>query len=113
MALTDSPTPRFDLLKLSLYNTASMQFSTAAPYMYEFCDIIVMFGRRPRMKSVEQIGLAGRCARRVRQVFVDDNLIGNRAQAKVLLRFSPTTRRSDYRFGFGTEASSIWRRTRN
>lgn len=109
VALTDSPTPRFDLLKLSLYNTASMQFSRGCPYMCEFCDIIVMFGRRPRMKSVEQIGheLDALRAEGARQVFfVDDNLIGNRAQAKVLLRFlADYQAQHDYRFGFGTEAS--------
>jgi len=109
VALTDSPTPRFDLLKLHLYNTASLQFSRGCPYMCDFCDIIVMFGRRPRMKSVEQIGreLDALRAQGARQVFfVDDNLIGNRAQAKALLRFlADYQKQHNYRFGFGTEAS--------
>jgi radical SAM superfamily enzyme YgiQ (UPF0313 family) len=107
--LADSPTPRFDLLKLHLYNTASMQFSRGCPYLCEFCDIIVMFGRRPRVKSVEQVGreLDALRAQGARQVFfVDDNLIGNRAQAKVLLRYlAQYQERHGYRFGFGTEAS--------
>jgi radical SAM superfamily enzyme YgiQ (UPF0313 family) len=107
--LADSPTPRFDLLRLHLYNTASLQFSRGCPYLCEFCDIIVMFGRRPRVKSVEQIGreLDALRAQGARQVFfVDDNLIGNRAQAKALLRFlADYQRRHGYRFGFGTEAS--------
>jgi len=109
VALADSPTPRFDLLKLHLYNTASLQFSRGCPYLCDFCDIIVMFGRRPRVKSVEQIGreLDALRTQGARQVFfVDDNLIGNRAQAKVLLRFlADYQKRHDYRFGFGTEAS--------
>jgi radical SAM superfamily enzyme YgiQ (UPF0313 family) len=109
VALTDSPTPRFDLLKLHLYNTASLQFSRGCPYMCDFCDIIVMFGRRPRVKSIEQIGreLDALRAQGARQVFfVDDNLIGNRAQAKALLRFlADYQQRTGYRFGFGTEAS--------
>jgi len=109
VALTDSPTPRFDLLKLHLYNTASLQFSRGCPYLCDFCDIIVMFGRRPRVKSVEQIGreLDALRAQAARQVFfVDDNLIGNRAQAKALLRFlAHYQRRHDYQFSFGTEAS--------
>ena len=107
--LADSPTPRFDLLKLHLYNTASLQFSRGCPYLCEFCDIIVMFGRRPRVKSVEQIGreLDALRAQGARQVFfVDDNLIGNRAQAKALLRFlAGYQARHGYRFSFGTEAS--------
>ncbi len=109
VALTDSPTPRFDLLKLHLYNTASMQFSRGCPYLCDFCDIIVMFGRRPRTKSVEQIGreLDALRAQGARQVFfVDDNLIGNRALAKTLLRFlAQYQARHGYRFSFGTEAS--------
>jgi radical SAM superfamily enzyme YgiQ (UPF0313 family) len=109
VALADSPTPRFDLLKLDLYNTASLQFSRGCPYRCDFCDIIVMFGRRPRMKSVEQIGreLDALRAQRARQVFfVDDNLIGNRAQAKGLLRFlAQYQQHHRYRFAFGTEAS--------
>ena len=109
VALTDSPPPRFELLKLDLYNTASLQFSRGCPYLCDFCDIIVMFGRRPRVKSVEQIGreLDALRAQGARQVFfVDDNLIGNRGQAKALLRYlADYQRRHDYRFGFGTEAS--------
>jgi radical SAM superfamily enzyme YgiQ (UPF0313 family) len=109
VALADSPTPRFDLLKLERYNTASLQFSRGCPYLYDFCDIIVMFGRRPRVKRLEQIGreLDALRALRARQVFfVDDNLIGNRAQAKALLRFlADYQREHDWRFGFGTEVS--------
>ncbi len=109
VSLADSPVPRFDLLKLPLYNTASLQFSRGCPYLCDFCDIIVMFGRRPRTKNVEQIGreLDVLRAQGVRQVFfVDDNLIGNRAQAKALLRFlAEYQQRHDWRFGFGTEAS--------
>ena len=56
VALTESPTPRFDLLKLERYTWASLQFSRGCPFRCEFCDIIVMFGRRPRVKSLEQVG---------------------------------------------------------
>jgi radical SAM superfamily enzyme YgiQ (UPF0313 family) len=109
VALADSPAPRLDLIKLDLYNTASLQFSRGCPYRCDFCDIIVMFGRRPRMKGVEQIGreldaLRAQGARRV--FFVDDNLIGHRAAAKQLLRFlADYQRRHRWRFAFGTEAS--------
>jgi len=109
VALTDSPTPRFDLLKLDRYSQASLQFSRGCPYRCEFCDIIVMFGRRPRVKSLEQVGreLDALRAHGVRRVFfVDDNLIGNRPQAKALLAFlAEYQARHDYRFSFGTEAS--------
>jgi radical SAM superfamily enzyme YgiQ (UPF0313 family) len=48
VALTDSPTPCFDLLKLERYSYVSLQFSRGCPFRCEFCDIIVMFGRKPR-----------------------------------------------------------------
>jgi radical SAM superfamily enzyme YgiQ (UPF0313 family) len=109
VALDDSPTPRFDLLKLERYSTATMQFSRGCPYRCEFCDIIVMFGRKPRCKSLEQVGreLDALRAAGVRQVFfVDDNLIGNRPAAKALLRFLAHYQDEHcYRFSFGTEAS--------
>jgi radical SAM superfamily enzyme YgiQ (UPF0313 family) len=107
--LTASPVPRFDLLKLDLYGGASLQFSRGCPYRCEFCDIIVMFGRRPRVKSLEQVGreLDALRAQDVHRVFfVDDNLIGNRPQAKELLRFlAQYQARHGYLFSFGTEAS--------
>ena len=107
--LPDSPVPRFDLLKLDLYSGASLQFSRGCPYRCEFCDIIVMFGRRPRVKTMEQVGreLDALRAQGVKRVFfVDDNLIGNRPQAKALLQFLKDYQlRHNYQFGFGTEAS--------
>jgi radical SAM superfamily enzyme YgiQ (UPF0313 family) len=107
--LTDSPVPRFDLLKLDRYTTATLQFSRGCPYRCEFCDIIVMFGRKPRHKTPQQIGreLDVLRARGVVNVFlVDDNLIGNKAVAKDLLRFLKDYQlRRSYRFNFGTEAS--------
>jgi len=109
VALADSPTPRFDLLKLDQYTTITLQFSRGCPYLCEFCDIIVMFGRKPRFKSVEQVGreLDALRAAGVRNVFfVDDNLIGNKKAAKVLLAYlAEYQQRHRYRFTFGTEAS--------
>jgi len=107
--LRDSPVPRFDLLKLDRYSTATLQFSRGCPYLCEFCDIIVMFGRRPRHKTPEQIG---RELDRLRALgvhnafFVDDNLIGDRKVAKELLRFlADYQARHRHAFRFGTEAS--------
>jgi radical SAM superfamily enzyme YgiQ (UPF0313 family) len=107
--LADSPVPRFDLLKLDRYATATLQLSRGCPYRCEFCDIIVMFGRRPRYKSTEQIGreldaLRALGARKV--FFVDDNFIGNPARAKETLRYlAGYQARHGRRLRFGTEAS--------
>jgi hypothetical protein len=77
--------------------------------MCEFCDIIVMFGRKPRCKSDEQIGReldALRAAGAVNAFFVDDNLIGNRPRAKKLLAFlAEYQARHDHPFRFSTEVS--------
>lgn len=109
VALTDSPTPRFDLLKLDKYQSVSLQFSRGCPFQCEFCDIIVMFGRKPRTKSMAQIGAELDLLRKfnVRSAFfVDDNLIGNKRLAKELMVFlKDYQQRHDYRFHFGTEAS--------
>lgn len=107
--LIDSPVPRFDLLKLDQYANATLQFSRGCPFRCEFCDIIVMFGRKPRMKSLEQIGRELDELRRIgvrRLFFVDDNLIGHRPMAKELLRFLKTYQQQHrYTFSLGTEAS--------
>ncbi len=107
--LHDSPCPRFDLLKLDCYQRVSMQFSRGCPFLCEFCDIIVMFGRTPRNKSTAQIEkeLDGLRKLGVTQLFfVDDNFIGNKKLAKELLQFLADYQvRHQYRFSFGTEAS--------
>ncbi len=107
--LADSPTPRFDLLKLDKYLTVGLQFSRGCPYRCEFCDIIVMFGRRPRTKRPEQVGRELDLLRSLgtRSVFfVDDNFIGHSGKAKALLRYLVDYQQSHrYAFQFGTEAS--------
>jgi Fe-S oxidoreductase len=107
--LNDSPVPRFDLLKLDSYQRVSLQFSRGCPYRCEFCDIIVMFGRKFRAKSLEQIGNELDVLRKLHAdnvFFVDDNLIGNKRVAKELLKFLKDYQlKHEYRFQFGTEAS--------
>ena len=88
-SMLDSPLPRFDLLKVDRYRTMTIQFARGCPFTCEFCDIIVMYGRRPRTKAVAQVmaevemihGLG------VPNIFVvDDNFIGNKKDAKELLK---------------------------
>ncbi|HEX3034123.1 MAG TPA: radical SAM protein [Thermodesulfobacteriota bacterium] len=109
VSLHDSPVPRFDLLKLDKYQAVSLQFSRGCPYRCEFCDIIIMFGRKPRTKSFEQVGRELDELRKlnVKNVFyVDDNLIGNKPVAKKLMAFlRDYQKQHNYYFLFGTEAS--------
>jgi len=87
-SMLDSPLPRFDLLKIGRYRSMAIQFARGCPFNCDFCDIIVMYGRRPRTKSVEQVMAEVAEIHRlgVRNIFVvDDNFIGNKKEAKKLL----------------------------
>ena len=53
--MTTVPTPRYDLLKMRHYLFGNVQFSRGCPFQCEFCDIIVTFGRKPRLKTSAQI----------------------------------------------------------
>ncbi|MEM9220006.1 MAG: B12-binding domain-containing radical SAM protein [Cyanobacteria bacterium P01_F01_bin.150] len=108
--VTTTPVPRFDLLALEAYDSMSIQFSRGCPFQCEFCDIIVLYGRKPRTKTPEQllkeldylydIGWK-------RSIFmVDDNFIGNKRNVKKLLTGLKTWQQEhQYPFDFATEAS--------
>ncbi|HMC89087.1 MAG TPA: radical SAM protein [Gemmataceae bacterium] len=107
--MTKVPTPRFDLLNMDHYLFGSVQFSRGCPFQCEFCDIIVTFGRRPRLKTSTQI-LAELEALRAQKIeiafIVDDNLIGNKKAIKVLLHDLIAYQQANgYPFDFFTEAS--------
>ncbi|TMQ33443.1 MAG: B12-binding domain-containing radical SAM protein [Planctomycetota bacterium] len=107
--MTKVPTPRFDLLNMDHYLFGSVQFSRGCPFQCEFCDIIVTFGRRPRLKTSTQI-LAELEALRAQKIeiafIVDDNLIGNKKAIKLLLHDLIAYQQANgYPFDFFTEAS--------
>jgi radical SAM superfamily enzyme YgiQ (UPF0313 family) len=108
--VTTTPVPRFDLLKRSDYVYYSLQFSRGCPFMCEFCDIIELYGRVPRVKSIAQFlmeldalyitGYRGHLD------FVDDNFIGNKKAVKALLpALIEWQERHDFPFWLSTEAS--------
>jgi radical SAM superfamily enzyme YgiQ (UPF0313 family) len=103
------PPPRLDLLRIKDYLLGSVQFSRGCPFECEFCDIIVTFGRRPRIKTSTQVlaELDGMVATGKQTVFiVDDNLIGNKRAIKLLLRDVIAWQRAKgYPLMFATEAS--------
>ncbi|WP_435017055.1 B12-binding domain-containing radical SAM protein [Tundrisphaera sp. TA3] len=107
--MTKLPTPRFDLLKMRHYAFGSLQFSRGCPFQCEFCDIIVTFGRRPRLKTTDQVlaEIDALWAQKMRIVFiVDDNLIGNKKAIKEVLRaVAAWQERHGYPITFFTEAS--------
>jgi radical SAM superfamily enzyme YgiQ (UPF0313 family) len=106
--LPDSPPPRLDLLKGN-YAHGIVQCSRGCPFSCEFCDIIVMYGRKMRLKPIERViqEVEAWKARGVPQVFfADDNFIGNRAYTKDLLRaLARWNKRQRQAMSFYTQAS--------
>ncbi len=102
--------PRFELLDLQQYTSLSLQVSRGCPFSCEFCDIIEMFGRIPRLKTPAQV-LAELDALyalgwRGTVFFVDDNFIGNRREVRTLLpEVAAWQRRHGEPFELYTEAS--------
>jgi radical SAM superfamily enzyme YgiQ (UPF0313 family) len=108
--MSTSPLPDLSLIKMNRYSTMAVQYSRGCPFNCEFCDIIEIYGRRPRTKAVAQV-LAEldqlRAAGWREAVFiVDDNFIGNKARAKELC-VALAEWRGQYKisFDFNTEAS--------
>ena len=102
--------PRFDLLELSRYGSHALQYSRGCPFRCEFCDIIEIFGRVPRVKSPEQIVAELDALRalgaRGTLFFVDDNFVGNRrAVARLLPALRAWQEQHGFPFVFCTEAS--------
>jgi radical SAM superfamily enzyme YgiQ (UPF0313 family) len=109
--LSESPVPRFDLIHFADYYSIGVQYSRGCPFNCEFCDIIELYGRKPRQKSPLQF------LRELQHLFnlgyrgyidiVDDNFIGNKRHIKrellpALIDWNQRRRRPFY---FGTEAS--------
>jgi radical SAM superfamily enzyme YgiQ (UPF0313 family) len=108
--ITRTPVPRFDLLHRSQYAYYGVQFARGCPFTCEFCDIIELYGRVPRVKTVEQIlgelDALYRLGYRGHLDFVDDNFIGNKKAVKNLLpHLIAWQREHGYPFAFSTEAS--------
>ncbi|MEO8498149.1 MAG: cobalamin-dependent protein, partial [Planctomycetota bacterium] len=107
--MTTVPCPRYDMLASRHYMFGSLQISRGCPFQCEFCDIIVTFGRRPRLKTSEQVIAELESLRRAKlemAFIVDDNLIGNkRAITPVLEEIVRWQRQNGYPFIFFTQAS--------
>ena len=108
--LVKTPLPELSLIKPKHYSAMGIQYSRGCPFNCEFCDIIEIYGRKPRTKSPAQIiaELDQLYQRKWRgSVFiVDDNFIGNKRKVKELLpvvaEWNARRRRP---FTFFTEAS--------
>jgi radical SAM superfamily enzyme YgiQ (UPF0313 family) len=105
-----SPVPRFDLLHLNKYTSMSVQFSRGCPFQCEFCDIITIYGRRPRAKPpaklIAELDLLRQLGWRNEVFIVDDNFIGNHKLALQLTKeLTAWQERNKRVISFYTEAS--------
>ncbi|WP_019505711.1 B12-binding domain-containing radical SAM protein [Pleurocapsa sp. PCC 7319] len=108
--VTITPIPRYDLLELDAYDSMSVQFSRGCPFQCEFCDIIVLYGRKPRTKKplqlLQELDYLYELGWRRSIFMVDDNFIGNKRNVKLLLKELKTWQEEhQYPFDFNTEAS--------
>jgi radical SAM superfamily enzyme YgiQ (UPF0313 family) len=108
--VAQTPVPRFDLVNIDDYGIIPIQFSRGCPFQCEFCDIIVMFGRRPRTKTPDQmlteLTAVYETGYRGMIFIVDDNFIGNKKEVKKLLAaLADWNAEHGHPFFYGTEAS--------
>jgi len=108
--ITQTPVPRWDLIKLKRYATMPLQFSRGCPFNCEFCDIIVMNGRIPRTKNsqqmIEELESLVQAGWKGKMFIVDDNFIGNKVKVKAFLQTLISWQESrNIKLSFTTEAS--------
>jgi radical SAM superfamily enzyme YgiQ (UPF0313 family) len=108
--LAQARVPRFDLVDLDAYTTFAIQVSRGCPFSCEFCDIIEVFGRVPRVKAPAQVVAEVEALRRLGArgplFLVDDNFIGNRrAAAGIVEAIAAWQRERGFPFDLLTEAS--------
>ena len=105
-----SPTPLWHLANLKQYATTALQFSRGCPFDCDFCNVTMLLGHRPRVKTTAQVlaeldGLYN-LGWRERVFFVDDNFIGNKRVLKEdLLPALIAWRRGKTGMPFNTEVS--------
>lgn len=84
--LSDTPVPLWELIKTKRYASLNIQFSRGCPFNCEFCNVTVLFGHRPRIKTpahiIAELDRIYATGWRSSIFFVDDNFIGNKNYLK-------------------------------
>lgn len=106
-----TPAPAWGLINIKRYAWMSVQYSRGCPYDCEFCDVVLLNGRKPRTKDKDQL-LAEletlyRQGWRGRVFVVDDNFIAHKQKLKseVLPALIAWMEGKRHPFAFFTQAS--------
>lgn len=89
--LSGSPMPRWDSIEADFkaYAMGTVQTTRGCPFDCEFCDVVFLFGRRPRHKPIERVLAEVKAMKGygfMSVFFCDDEFSGDRKYAKELLR---------------------------
>jgi radical SAM superfamily enzyme YgiQ (UPF0313 family) len=108
--LSLTPLPDWDLIDFKNYDSMLVQFSRGCPFDCEFCDIVLLNGRKQRTKSpfqfVQEIDTLYKKGWRGTVFVVDDNFIGTKKKVKEMLRaLGQWMEKNNRPFHFLTEAS--------
>jgi radical SAM superfamily enzyme YgiQ (UPF0313 family) len=108
--MSSTPPPQWDLIDLKDYRTMSVQFTRGCPFDCDFCDVVALFGRKPRFKTpdqvIEELDRLRQLKWRGAVMMVDDNFIGHKRRAKELLRRMAAWQKDHGQpFSFFTQAS--------
>jgi radical SAM superfamily enzyme YgiQ (UPF0313 family) len=86
-----SPVPRWDSIAADVgrYELGGVQTTRGCPFDCEFCDVIHLFGRKPRHKPIEHViqEIVNLQKLGIPRIFLcDDDFVGDKKWAKQLLR---------------------------
>jgi radical SAM superfamily enzyme YgiQ (UPF0313 family) len=109
--ITTTPLPRWDIVPIKNYTSMNLQYSRGCPFDCDFCDITVLYGRKPRTKTkkqvIDELDVLYFTGYRGPVFFVDDNFIGNKAKLKreILPAITEWMEKRKNPFYLNTEAS--------